>query len=153
RRQSQVEAELLRKALSGPGCESFKMIADAGPNASYFGKMPLHFQSPTLERSFAFPKKLVVTVHVLPAAIVFCRVIAQKTQIQKISGQWQEFEGSQVAFVEGAGVGPDPADPIFFEQTDELRAMPRWMAEFDGETKITRQLLQESPQRRFAILW
>src|SRR5436305_13847602 len=83
RRQSQVEAELLRKALSGPGCESFKMIADAGPNASYFGKTPLHFQSPTLERRFAFPKKFVVTVHVLPAAIIFCRVIAQETQIQK----------------------------------------------------------------------
>ena len=42
--------------------------------------------------------------------VVFGCVIAKQTQIKKISGARQKFEGRKVSLVERSGIGPDPAD-------------------------------------------
>jgi hypothetical protein len=76
-------------------------------------------------------------------AIVFCGVISEQPKIKKISRAGKEFERREIAFVKRTGVGPDPANAMFLKQSDDLRAMPAGMPEFDRETEVTRQLLNE----------
>ena len=45
---------------------------------------------------------------------VFGCVIAKQTQVKKISGARQKFEGSKVSLVERSGISPDPADAVLF---------------------------------------
>src|SRR5205823_7851900 len=52
-----------------------------------------------------------------------------------------------------AHVGPNPGEPVFLEQADEMRPMPAWVAEFDRKAKIRRQLSDEIPEGRFLFLW
>lgn len=91
-------------------------------------------------------------MHVLPVAIVFCGVIAEKPQIKKIGRAREEFERREIPFVQRTGVGPNPAYAMFFQQVDNLRPMPAGMTKLDRETKIFRQLIKEFAKRLSAVL-
>src|SRR5919106_2083847 len=82
---------------------------------------------------------------------VFGCIIAKQTQVKKISGAWQKFEGRKVSLVKPSGIGPDPADTVLFHKPDKLRPMPARVAKFNGKPEIPRQLNQEFAQRVFAI--
>ena len=86
--------------------------------------MPLDLQRPAFKRGLAFPKQFAVTMDVLAARIVFRRIIAQESQVDEVSGGGEKFEGREIPFVERTGVGPNPADAIFFEQPNVLRPVP-----------------------------
>src|SRR5215471_16376882 len=85
--------------------------------------------------------------------IVFRCVIAEQTQVKKISGARQKFEGCKVPLVEWSCIGPDPANAILFHQANKLRPMPPGMAKFNGKPEIPRQLRQELAQRVFSVCW
>jgi hypothetical protein len=51
---------------------------------------------------------------VLPIDVVFRCIVAEQAQIKKIRSQRQEFEGSKISFVKRGGIGPRPANTIFF---------------------------------------
>ena len=91
-------------------------------------------------------------MHVFPIAIVFGGVIAEKPQIKKIGRAREKFERREVPFVERTGVGPNPANAMFFQQADNLRPMPAGMTKFDRETKISRQLIEKFAKRLPAVL-
>ena len=110
------------------------------------------FERPAFERRFAFPEQFAVAMDVLAVAIVFGRVIAKQPQVEEIGRARQKFEWREIAFVQRTGVGPNPADAIFFQKTNDLRPMPAGMAEFDRETKIARQLLEEFAKAGLALL-
>ena len=150
--QRQLETETLCQSLASFRSEAFEMIAGEGPNIAHLAEMPFNLERPTFQRSFAFPKKIFITVHVFPVAIVFCGVIAEKPKIKKIGRAREKFERREVPFVERTGVGPNPANAMFFQQADNLRPMPAGMTKFDRETKISRQLIKEFAKRLPAIL-
>src|SRR5262249_35101374 len=83
--------------------------------------------------------------------IVFGCVIAEQTQVKKISCAWQKFERRKVSLVERSGIGPDPADAVLFDQANKLRPMPARVAKFDGKPEVPRQLRQELAQRVFSV--
>src|SRR5215472_17379463 len=85
--------------------------------------------------------------------IVFSCVIAKQTQVKKIGGARQKFEGSKISLVERGGIGPDPADAVLFQQPNELRPMPASMSKFDRKPKIPRQLRKKFAQRLLAVGW
>ena len=114
--------------------------------------MPLDLERPALERGFAFPKKFAVTMDALAGAIVFRGVIAEKPQIKEVGRARQEFERREIAFVQWAGIGPNPADAVLFQEADDLRTMPAGMAELDRKPEVARKLFQESAQRGAPIL-
>src|SRR5436190_13754508 len=115
--------------------------------------MPLDLKRPALERCFAFPKKFTVTMDSSTVAIVFRAVIAEEAQIQKIGRARQEFERREIAFVQRAGVGPNPADAVFLEKMNELRTMPAGVTELDRKAEVARELFEEFPQRLTPIFW
>src|SRR5712671_3314230 len=84
---------------------------------------------------------------VLAFRIVFRGVVAEQTEVNKIGGGGQELERREVAFVERTGIGPDPANPVFLDETDVLRPVPAGVAELDGETEIARQLREEGAEK------
>jgi len=84
--------------------------------------------------------------------VVFGYVIPKQTQVKEISGARQKFERRKVSLVERSGIGPDPANTIFFHQPNKLRPMPARVAKFDGKPELPRQLRQELAQRVFAII-
>src|SRR5947207_14082093 len=84
-------------------------------------------------------------------AVVFCRVVAQQTDVEKIGRPRLKFERREIALVQGRRVGPDPADTVFFQQMNELWAVPAGMPKLDGKAKIPRQLLDARPQRNFPL--
>src|SRR3982074_1274565 len=86
-------------------------------------------------------------MEMLALRVVFGGVIAEKPQINEIGRGGEELEWREIAFVQRAGIGPNPADPVFFQEPDVLGPMPAGIAEFDGETKIARQLREESAQQ------
>ena len=90
-------------------------------------------------------------MHMAPVAVVFGRVIAKQTQVKKIGGARQKFERRKVSLVERSGIGPDPADTVFFHEPDKLRSMPAGMAKFNREPEIPWQLRNEFAQRIFTI--
>src|SRR5437762_12713403 len=71
------------------------------------------------------------------------RIVPEQTQVEKIGSARAEFEWRKVAFVERAGIGPDPADTIFFQKTDDLRSMPAGMPKFNRKTKTPMQLFEK----------
>ena len=83
--------------------------------------------------------------------VVFGCVIAKQTQIKKISGARQKFEGRKVSLVERSSIGPDPADTILFHEPDKLRAVPAGVPKFKRKTEIPRQLHEELTQRVFSV--
>ena len=64
----------------------------------------------------------------------------------------QEFERREIAFVQAAGVGPNPADAVFLEKVNDLRTMPAGVTELDRKAEVVRELFQKFPQRLTAIL-
>src|SRR5438477_13154198 len=109
------------------------MVADERPRIANFPKVPLDFQRPAFERGFAFPKKLIVAVNEFSGAVIFCRVIAEQAQIKEIGRARQKSERREIALVERAGIGPNPADARLFEQANNLRPMPAGMTKFNRE--------------------
>src|SRR2546421_8704498 len=89
----------------------------------------------------------------LASAVVFRRVVAQQTDVEKIGRARLKFERREIAFVQRRGVGPDPANTVFFQQMNELRAVPAGMPKLDGKAKIPRQLLDKRSQRNFPLFW
>ncbi len=88
----------------------------------------------------------------LARAIVFRRVIAEQAEVNEIGRVRPRLERREIALVQRADIGPDPADAMFFEQADELRAMPARVAEFEREPKIARQLFEKTAQDGAALL-
>ena len=85
--------------------------------------------------------------------VVFRRVIAEQTQVEKICRARQEFKRRKISFVQRSGIGPYPANAICFEETDDLRPMPSGVSKFDREPEIPRELLEKFSQCRFAVFW
>ncbi len=139
--------------LAGFGRESFEMIAGECPDIAHFGKMPLNFKRPAVQRGFAFPEQFFVTMDVATVNVVFRCVIAEQTQIEKIRRARQKFERGKISFVERSGICPNPANAIFFQQPDKLRPMPSGVSKFEREPEIPRQLVEKFAQRRFAVFW
>jgi len=83
--------------------------------------------------------------------IVFRRVIAEQTQVEKIRGTRQEFEGSKISFVKWSGIGPHPANAIFFQEPDDLWPMPSGMTKFNRKTEAPWQLCEKFTQCRLGI--
>ena len=129
------------------------MIAGKCPDVANFRHMPLNFQRPAFQRGFAFPKQFLVTMNVATVHVVFGRVIAEQAQVEKICRARQEFKRGKISFVQRSGIGPRPANAIFFQQTDELRPMPSGVSKFDCEPEIPRELLEKLAQRRLAVFW
>src|SRR5262249_33407553 len=92
-------------------------------------------------------------MHMAAINVVFCRVITQQAQIEKIGRAWQEFERRKVSFVKRSRIGPHPANTVLFQQPDKLRPMPAGMAKFNRKTEIPRQLHEELSQRVLAVCW
>src|SRR5438552_18436911 len=112
--------------------------------------MPLNFKRPAFERGLAFPQQFFITIDMPTIGIVFRCVIAEQTQIEKICDARQEFERSKVSFVERSGIGPHPANAIFFQKTDDLRPKPSSMTKFNSEPNIVRQPVEKVAKRRLA---
>src|SRR5262249_23710871 len=87
----------------------------------------------------------------LAVPVAFCRGVAQPTHVEKIGRARLKFEWSEIAVVQGRSVGPDAADAVFFQQMNELWAVPAGMPKLDGKAKIPRQLLEERSQRDFPL--
>ena len=138
RGKREIEAEAVGEALTGLGGKTFEVIVHETPDAPGFAEMALDFEGPAFERGFAFPKQFSVAMEMLAVAVVLRRIIAEKAQINEVAGGGKKFEGREIAFVERAGVGPDPADAIFFQEMNVLGAMPAGVAKLDGEAKIRR---------------
>ena len=85
--------------------------------------------------------------------VVFGCVVAKQTEIKKISGAWQKFEGSKVTLVERSGIGPHPANAVLFHKPNKLGPMPARVAKFNGKPEIPRQLCEELAQRVFSVCW
>src|SRR6266850_7444899 len=83
--------------------------------------------------------------------VVFGCVIAKQTQVKKISGARQKFEGRKVSLVERSGVGPDPGNTVLFHKPNKLWPMPARVAKFNGKPEIPWQLHQELAQRVFSV--
>ena len=92
-------------------------------------------------------------MHLPSINVVFRCIIAEQTQVEKIGSAREELEWRKVAFVERGGIGPNPADTIFFQKTDDLRSMPSGMTKFDRETKTSRQLFEKFTKRPLSIPW
>src|SRR5437870_2974580 len=129
------------------------MIAGECLDIAHFGKMPLNFKRPAVQRGFAFPEQFFVTMDVATVNVVFRCVIAEQTQIEKIRRARQKFEWGKISFVERSGIGPNPANAILFQQPDKLRPMPSGVSKFEREPEIPRQLVEKFAQRRFAVFW
>ena len=149
--QLQIEAKALGQSPAGVGRESLEMIANERPDVSHLRKVTFDPEGPAIERCFPLPQQLFVTMQMFPVRTVFGGIIAQQTEIEKIRRPGQELKRRQVALVERSGVGPDPADPVFLEQTDDLRPVPSRVPEFDGESERFWQLFEKGAQSGFAF--
>jgi len=113
--------------------------------------MPLNFQRPAFQRGFAFPEQFLIAMDVAAVDIVFGCVIAKQTEVKKISGARQKFEGSKVSLVERSGISPDPANAVLLHKPDKLWPMPARVAKFNGKPEIAWQLCQELAQCVFSV--
>src|SRR4051812_26497159 len=89
---------------------------------------------------------------VLALGIVFGGVIPEQPQVDEVRGGGEEFKRREVAFVEGARIGPYPADAIFFHEPDMLGPVPTVVTELDREPEIARQLGEKRTEQRSAWL-
>src|SRR5207249_11613565 len=129
------------------------MIAHESPDAAHFGQMALDLERPAFESGLPLPQQFLVTMNVSSIDVVFRCIIPEQTQVEKVGGARKEFEWRKVAFVERAGIGPDPADTIFFQKTDDLRSMPPGMPKFNSETKTPRQLFEKFTKCPLSVPW
>ena len=88
----------------------------------------------------------------LAGGVVLGRVVAEKAQIQKIGGTRQKFERREIALIQRAGVGPNPADAVLLEQTNDVRSMPARVPKFNRKSKTFWKLDEEFSQCLPAIL-
>ena len=79
-------------------------------------------------------------MRVFAIPIVFGGVVAQQTDVKKIGCARLKFERRQISLVQGGSIGPNPTDPIFLEELNELRPMPSGMTKLNGEPEVTRKL-------------
>ncbi len=122
---------------------TFEVVAHECPDAARISQMPIDFERPAFERRFPLPEKLAVTMDAPTIAIVFRPVIAEQSEIKKISCLGQKLERREIALVQGTGIGPHPANAMFLKKPNNLRPMPARMAKLDGEAKISRKLPQK----------
>ena len=153
RRERQFVSETLASRWARFRREAFEMIVHKGPDAPHILKMSLDFQGPAFQRGFAFPEQFPVAMHALAVPIIFRRVVAEEPHVEKVGRVRPKFERREIAFVQGTGVGPDPADTMFFQQPDDLRTMPAGMTKLDREPKIARQLLEKIAAGPVCLLW
>src|SRR5947207_3053224 len=92
-------------------------------------------------------------MEVLTARVIFGGVIAEQAKVNEIGRGGQELERREIPFVQRTSIGPDPADPVFFQEPDVLGPMPAGIAEFYGEPEIAWQLREESAQQGAAGFW
>src|SRR5438874_7335299 len=110
--------------------------------------MPLDLERPAFQGGFTFPQQFLITMDVATVNVVFCWVVAEQTQIQKIGSAWQKFKGGKISFVERSAIGPNPANAIFFQQPNKLRSMPAGMTKLNRKTEISWQLWEKLSERR-----
>src|SRR5947207_9865881 len=84
--------------------------------------------------------------------VVFGCVVTKQSQVNKIGGARQKFEGRKISLVERCRVGPNPTDAVFFQQADKLRPMPAGMSKFDCKSEVPRQLRKKFAQCLFAVI-
>ena len=82
----------------------------------------------------------------LAIAIVFRQRVPQKAQIKKISRDRLKFEWRLIALIKRTGVGPDPAEAVFFEEMNNRALMPAGVAELNRKPEIRGQLGEEIAQ-------
>lgn len=128
------------------------MIIGEYPDAANLVQMPLDAQCPAIERRFPLPEQLAITMDPLAVAIVLVQCVTEQTKVKKVGRNRLELEGRLVAFVQGAGVGPNPADAVFFEQVNNGALVPARMTELNREPKIRRQLGKKFAQALFFFL-
>src|SRR5689334_9954582 len=119
------------------------MIVREDPDAANFVEMSLDPQGPAIQRRLSFPEQLAVPMNPLAIAVVLAQRVTEQAQVKKIGRDRLELERRLVAFVERAGVGPNPADAVFFQQMNDRTLMPAGMAKFNRKAKIRRQLGKE----------
>jgi len=115
--------------------------------------MPLDLERPAFESGLSSPKQLFIAMEMPSIGVVFCCVIAKKTQIKKIGSAWQEFERREVSFVKRSGIRPHPANAIPLQEVDNVRPVPPGMTKFNCETKVLRQSAKKIAQGRLTSLW
>lgn len=152
RRQSQIVTEALGETPAGFGSEAFVVIADECPDAANLVEVTFDFERPAFQSGFALPEQFFVAMNVFPIGGIFCGVVAKQSQIQKIRCAREELKWRQVALVQRSGIGPDPADAVFFQKINNLWPVPAGMTKFDGESKIFGQLGEELAQGLSAVL-
>src|SRR5712691_5981767 len=84
--------------------------------------------------------------------VVFGCVVTKQSQVNKIGGARQKFEGRKISLVERRRVGPNPTDAVLFQKPDKLRPMPASMSKFDCKPEIARQLHKKFAQCLFAVI-
>src|SRR5438105_15854237 len=141
--QGELVPQTLGQPLRTLQSKSFEMIVHVSVDGTNIRKLSLDFQGPTFHRGFAFPKQFSVAMPVFAVPIIFSGVITEQPDVQKVGRPRLQLERRQIALVERRSVRPNPADAVFFQKMNELRAMPAGMAKFDGKTKIPRQLSNE----------
>src|SRR5207247_672483 len=151
--QRELVAQTLGQPLRTLRSEPLEMIVHVGIDGTNIRKLSLDLYGPAFQRGFAFPKQLSVAMPVFAVPVVFCGVIAEQPDIQKVGCTRLKFERRKIPLVQWRSIRPNPADPMFFQKMNELRPMPAGMPKFDGKTKIPRQLLDECPKRHFPISW
>src|SRR5437667_7092561 len=129
------------------------MVARKCPDIAHLRKMPLDLKRPAFQGGFTFPEQFFVAMDMAAVDVIFRCVIAQQTQIQKICRARQKFKRGKISFVKRRGIGPDPANPISFQQPNKLRPMPAGMPKLNRKTEISRQLWKKFSQRELAVSW
>src|SRR5437763_1288866 len=115
--------------------------------------MPFDLKGPAFQCGFAFPEQFFVAMNVATVNVVFRCVITKQTQIERICSARQEFKGSKISLIEWSGVGPDPANAIFFQEPNELWPMADGVTELKRQPENSPQFRKKPGNRRFAILW
>ena len=111
--------------------------------------MPLNLERPTVEGSFAFPQQLFITMYVLPIGIVFRRVIAQKTQVEKIRGDLRILEILQQKDERANLNLGDPASFLnVYDPDKEVEKVSEFMANGMTPTQVSLPWSRRFPTRR-----
>ena len=84
-------------------------------------------------------------------AVVLGRVITEQPQIKEIGREREKFERREITFVQRSCVGPNPADAVLLEQTNDLRPMPAGITKLDRKPKTFRKLHEKFAQRLPAV--
>ncbi len=149
----EFESEPLRQSLTGFRREAFKVIVNESPDTPGFGQVSLDLECPTFECGFPFPKQFSVTMHMAALSVVLGGVIAKQTQVKKIGCSWKELEWREIAFVQPTGISPNPANPMFFQEMNDLGTMPARVSKLDRKTEAVRKLFEKFPKSPSTVFW